>query len=105
MPIPHFTRLRTIIESDEAASAVDLARSQFRRFDDAWDGLNWLLARRPDSMGVAPSVGNGLRLYVQDGDREAGAPKIWIMFKIEGENVEIITVKFTLGSDELEQDS
>lgn len=104
MSVPHFTRLRTIIESHEATSAVDEARLKFQRFDDAWNGLNWLLARRPDSMGVAPSVGNGLRLYVQDGDNLAGAPRIWIMFKIQGETVEIMAVNFTQGDDDLDAD-
>ena len=85
-------------------AAVDAARDKFPRFDDAWNGLNWLLARRPESMGVAPSVGNGLRLYVQDGDRLAGAPQVWIMFRLDGDSVEILAVNFTEVIDEFDQD-
>lgn len=55
-------------------------------------------------MGVAPSIGNGVRLYVQEGDKIAGAPAIWIMFSIDGNSVEIVAVKLIEAYDEADED-
>lgn len=95
MTVPFFARLKTIVESAAVSTEVDAARTKFARFDDAWDALQWLLARRSATLGVAPSVGqDGFRLYVQEGDAEASAPAIWILFRVGDEDVELIAVKF-----------
>lgn len=61
------------------------------------------MARRASSLGITPNIGDGdMRLYVQDGDRLAGAPQIWIMFKVVGDSVELLAIKFTEGQDEPE---
>jgi hypothetical protein len=55
-------------------------------------------------MGISPTSGNNLRLYVQEGDSFAGAPEIWIIFQVSGESVEIIAVNFLQSAaDELDQ--
>ncbi|GGY95619.1 hypothetical protein [Novosphingobium colocasiae] len=96
MTVPFFSRLKTIIESEETATAADEARDKFPRFEDAWQAFHWLLARRAGTLGLAPSVGHdGLRLYVQEGDHLAGTPSIWSLFKIGDEVVEIVAVRFS----------
>jgi hypothetical protein len=58
---------RDVVEEHDVSIAVDAYRQQFSRFEDAYEGLKWLLARRGDRMGLHRTVGNiGYRLYRQD---------------------------------------
>ncbi|WP_157132575.1 hypothetical protein [Novosphingobium nitrogenifigens] len=101
MTIPVFTRLRTVIESAQVSSAVDAAVDVYSRFDDAWEGFKWLLARKASSLGEAPRDGDhGLRLYAQGGDADADAPEIWALFRVEAESVELIAVRFSKAFDD-----
>ena len=101
MTVPYFARLKTVIESDSAAKSADNARSNFDRFDDAWEAFKWLLARRASSLGEAPLRSpDGFRLYTQEGDRIAGAPEIWSVFRVDDEQVEIIAVNFLQAVDD-----
>lgn len=102
----YFSKFRTIIEAINVSAAVDAARSQFDRFDDAWDGLNWILSRRPESLGVAPNKGDGgIRLYVQDGDPEFGSPQIWVIYRVSEESVELLAINFTIPPSESDGDT
>jgi hypothetical protein len=83
------------------SAAADAARTLYTRFDDAWDGLFWLLARRPEALGVTPLTGQSSpRLYVQEGDIAAGAPEIWIVFKFNNDEVEILAANFVAGDSD-----
>ncbi|MCB2066371.1 MAG: hypothetical protein KDE15_06995 [Erythrobacter sp.] len=100
-----FAKLRGIIEEPSVEAAVDAARDQYQRFDDAWEGLKWLLSRRAEQLGEPPRGGSpNFRLYVQAGDPIADAPEIWVLFCIEGEDITIHGIKFTKASDEEESD-
>lgn len=46
-----------------------------------------------------------MRLYVQDGDRVAGAPEIWVLFQFDSESVEILAVNFVEGRNDLDEES
>lgn len=95
MSTPRFSKLRQIVESQEVSLAVDLAEAEFDRFEDGWEALKWLLARKADTLGASPTTGaTGIRLYVQDGDYFAKVPTIWLVYQISGDQVEISAVKF-----------
>ena len=82
-------RLRTIIQEDAAQRAADLFEEQFPRFDEAWHGLTWLLARNPDR-GLSRTIeGREYRLYVQAGDDLAGTPELWVLFSYDENEVVI----------------
>ncbi|TAD73578.1 MAG: hypothetical protein EAY70_12305 [Sphingomonadales bacterium] len=100
-----FAKLREIVEEPLAASAIDDASSLFDRFDDAWEGLKWLLARKADSLGEASRGGNAnLRLYVQAGDAIADAPEIWLLFEIENNQIVVHSIKFLKAANEQDED-
>jgi len=78
---------RTIVLSDHAARQVDQATNDFDRFADAWFGLEWLLARTPDIGSEASIEGVAWWVYVEPTDPLAETPEIWILYKIEKNEV------------------
>lgn len=88
-------RLRTIIEELDVAAQVDLWSEKFARFDDAWEGLKWLLARTPD-LKEAMLWGDGsenYRAYVAAGDPLADTPDIWVVYVFTETEVVILGVQ------------
>lgn len=76
-----------LVESRAAEEAVNSFCDQFDRFEEAWEGLKWLLARNPD-VGLHRVVdGDTYRLYVARGDAMAGTPEIWVLFEATAEQV------------------
>ena len=41
-------KLRTIILDDTASSFVEEQEKQHHRFEDQWNGIEWLLSRKPE---------------------------------------------------------
>jgi hypothetical protein len=39
---------RTIVEDDKVQKAADGYSQEFSRFDEVWEGLTWLLARKAE---------------------------------------------------------
>lgn len=94
MPNGQWGGLRTIVESDAAQAAIDAGCATYPRLDESWEALKWLLARSAGTIGRPPRTGDPrLRLYVQDGDRVANVPAIWIVFRLEDDQVEIIALR------------
>lgn len=72
---------KTVRVEHDAQAVADKAVSQFHRFEDAFFALQWLLARKASTLGLARiGAANGERLYVQAGDEIAETPDIWVLF-------------------------
>lgn len=74
----------------------DEARAEFERFEDAYQALEWLLARDAESIGKAVKLANGqqCRVYKQAG--VAGptlVPAITVIFRIDVNEVEIVAMR------------
>jgi hypothetical protein len=85
---------RTVIEEPEVTAEVQLLRQQFDRFDDAYNALNWSLARRADRLGEH-SIHNGVeyRLYRQDRDQFAQTPALIVVYTYTLLSVTIISIR------------
>lgn len=70
-----------------------IARKQFKRFDDAMDGLEWLLARSPDRGLVLKVDGRDTRIYVQASGDVMGVPEIWVVYSFDENEVVILNLK------------
>lgn len=86
---------RTISESQEIQGIVDQASKQYERFDDAWRGLQWLLARKGHEIG-ATKVHQGIeyRLHKQAG--KAGQnpiPDIIIVYTVGVNEIDIVALR------------
>ena len=84
--------LRTVISAVEVSEKIDQECATFPRLREAWDALEWLLARSASTIGRAPNTGDEtLRLYVQADDQIAGVPAVWVLYRVADE-VEILAV-------------
>jgi hypothetical protein len=82
---------RDVVEEHDVSIAADAYQQQFSRFEDAYEGLKWLLARRGDRMGLHRTVGNtGYRLYRQDGDPVAQTPSLIVVYTVNDQQVVLI---------------
>ena len=82
--------LKTVISAVSVSSKVDSECGTYPRLREAWDALEWLLARSASTIGRAPDSGDeSLRLYVQADDPLAGVPAIWVLYRV-GDQVEIL---------------
>lgn len=73
----------------QAEAAVEAAAASSARFEDAFMGLEWLLARSPNRGRRGRIDGANVRIYVQRGDRTAGTPEIWVVYTYNDDQVVI----------------
>lgn len=87
-------RLRTIIESKAAETAVDLAQKQYPRFESAWEGWTWRIARGPETAFKMPGYVDVYMFKSHSAFTEYGIPETVILYKVKDENsIEIIAVQ------------
>ncbi len=93
---------REIIEDLEAQEAADQFRVQFDRFEDAFEALKWLLARKCDEIEALRRSVDGVEyhLYRQASDPIAGTPEIVVLYTYDDDQVTIIG----LNADEPEEE-
>lgn len=85
---------KTIRLEADAEAEADTAAVKFNRFEDAFFALQWLLARRASTLGLAKiGAENGERVYVQAGDEIADTPDIWVLFSDQPNEVVIWDLK------------
>lgn len=79
--MPVWVRARTVIEEKNVSADIQLFRQQFARFDDAYNALQWKLARKADTLGLH-SHQNGVdyRLYRQGSDPVALTPSLVVVY-------------------------
>src|SRR6266849_10953198 len=84
-------KLRVVVLTEDAEMELEEARHQFARFDDAWDGITWLLARNPTPVESFTTTWNGQEfvLYGFEGDLAAKIPNMWLVYQYDDEQVTI----------------
>jgi hypothetical protein len=86
-------RLRTVVLESAAQEAADLYAGQFTRFQEAFDALQWLLARK-DGLGFKQERGTRtFWVYVQAGDDLANSPDIWAVYETDDKEVVIHEIR------------
>lgn len=84
---------RTIVLEEAAREAADTAAAQHQRFEEAFDGLQWLLARDPNQ-GLRGRIDDvDVNIYVQDSDPTANTPEIWVVFSHDPDKVTIYAIQ------------
>lgn len=69
---------RTVVRYEGVSNACDEYEKTVHRFEEAYRALEWLLARNPfRGMKIGRS---DWYVYVQDGDRAARTPAIWVLY-------------------------
>ena len=93
---------RDVALDPEAAASLDEACKALNRAEDAWRGLEWLLARRP-KQGASRVVGGiQFNLYVQASDPLAATPQLTVLFTYDDDKVVIHRIKAETPIDESE---
>ena len=104
MPNGQWGGLKTVVSANEVSATVDAECENFPRLREAWDALEWLLARLADKVGRAPASGDEtLRLYVQASDRLAGVPAIWVLYRV-GDQIQILATNIVPPTADDEED-
>lgn len=84
-----FRQYRDVFLDGDTAQIVDDATAKHHRFDEAWMGLEWLIARKPD-VGIRAVVGGvDWWLYVEQSDPVAKTPEIWVVYTADDDRVDI----------------
>lgn len=82
--------IRTVILSQEAQRTHDDALTAFPRFDEAYQGLEWRIARSP-AQGAKGRYSEALGVYVclvvQEGNWIAETPEIWVLYTFDDQEV------------------
>jgi hypothetical protein len=86
-------KLRDVCPIDaECEAEIEAARKKYKRFDDAWQGVLWLLARDPQPPGSFDSMQrDGVDYYIYGfrGDASVDIPDMWIFYEFDDEDVRI----------------
>src|SRR5712672_454695 len=85
--------IRTIVLESEADEEYRAAAGQFARFADAWEGVEWLLARnaRPPGSFFSLETDDGDEFYIfpVKGDPDADIPDMYIFYQYNDDEVVI----------------
>ena len=82
---------REIVEEESVAARADELTKSFPRFDDAYEALKWLLARRCDKLPAMTRTVRGERyhLYRQAGNDRNDIPDIIVLFTYDENRVNV----------------
>lgn len=97
-------RLRTIICENDAVAEIEPARARFRRFDEAWDGALWLLARNPRPQGSFATTYGG-KEFILWGALSGGIdlPNLWLVYTFDENEVVIYGINAIEPTEEPEE--
>ena len=86
-----FYPLREIVEQDVVTREVDIASRTVDRFQEAYRGLQWLLARNPEIGQPLNRTFDGTPgyIYVSDSIHYAGTPRIRIIYTYDANVVTV----------------
>jgi hypothetical protein len=83
----------TVREEEPARLALDLAVQRWRRTNDAWEALTWVLAH--DALIGTPVTESGkTRTFTYIGARSIDMPTITVLYEITAECITIHDAKF-----------
>ncbi len=96
----HWSLGRDVREDPEVTEGINEAQKKWPRFDDAWAGLTWLLARQAPELGVWQMRGDTMyRLYKQAGNKLADTPDITVVYSFDDQMVYVHDMKAEPRSD------
>ena len=96
MPVnPYWPQYRTVVLDRRAQEFVDLESSRTPRFDDQWRGVEWRLARRPDT-GIPRLAMNqtDFLVYVFPANEFATTRELWVLYSYNQDRVTIHAARF-----------
>lgn len=85
--------IREIIESNKAQSLRDKVTEQLPRTEEAWMGITWLIARKPE-IGHLIDKNTSIRLYKSAGDIKIQVPDITVIYTFNDSQVNIRNLRF-----------
>ncbi|MCQ1574073.1 hypothetical protein NFO65_25405 [Neorhizobium galegae] len=85
--------MRGVKEQPSVSAAVDAAELKWPRADEAWQAVQWALARDPD-VGPAINSSGTLRGFVFDGAKSIGLPTVEVIYRVESDHILIEDVEF-----------
>jgi hypothetical protein len=90
-------QLRNFILEPGVQEEIEAARREFRRFDEAWAGAEWLLVRNPTPQGSFPTTYHGkpFMMFGWRGDLFADMPDMWLVYTYDDEEVRIYGINAT----------
>ena len=81
---------RSIVEDNHVRDMVNNFTEKFPRFNDAWYGLTWLLARNAEKIYCKKGEYNGRKLFLYKANSlHDSVPTITVIFSLTDESVEI----------------
>ena len=101
--MPWLKLLNVVFDSCEAE--IEEARKIFPRFDDAFEGLTWRLARNARPVDAFPTSQAETEFMLGvEGDRDFGIPSMWVVYKYDDETLTILAINaMEAGNDEPEE--
>lgn len=82
---------RSVVLNSAADLAVSEATAKIERFGDAYEGMEWLLARNPDQGTAVLVDGKHLQVYVHKSSSST-SPTIWAVYRFDEDQVEILAL-------------
>lgn len=91
---------RTVVLDKRAEAFVDKESLSASRFDDHWRGVEWLLARKPQS-GIPRKASDPKKylVYVFPDNNLAGTKDLWVLYSYNEDQVVIHAVDFGIEDD------
>lgn len=84
---------KSVVLDHRAELEHDTFAKQFSRFSEAWEGLEWLLARSAHLIGAAKTVrGVTYNLAIRAGDPLAGTPSIAVVYVVNPNDVVVYAI-------------
>jgi hypothetical protein len=89
---------RTIVEDDKVQTAADGYSREFSRFNDLWESLKWLLARKGHELQCLRRTESGQEFFLyKTAEAEKGVPSITVVYTINENEIRIHGVKAEYG--------
>lgn len=82
---------RTIVETPQVAADRDAAQLRYPRFEEAWEGWTWRIARGPDGLYAVPGFPNFYIFKSHSGFSHYGVPETKVLFRILDANTIEVT--------------
>ena len=89
--MPWHPLMRTVRLEGAASDFIDSCVSANPRFEDHWQGLEWILARTPDKPGLARVASDPMRyrLLVSKGISQIGLRDIFVLYSFNEDEVTV----------------
>ena len=74
--------MRTVVEQPRVSRALDDAKDRWKRAQDAWDTVLWVIARDAEGAGKALTESGAIRSFTLDGARSIELPTVIVVYEI-----------------------